>query len=78
MMRRALKCGLPLIASEVDRHAANRDPRAPISKNFDPKPDPKRTIAGGDLVHESVMPRGHADGKDHNDPPPGHPVATDE
>jgi uncharacterized protein (DUF2235 family) len=77
MLRRGLSCGLPIDLSDVTRHESNRDPLAPISKNFDPKADPRREIAKSDFVHVSVAPRGHADGKEHNDPPPECKVATD-
>jgi hypothetical protein len=47
------------------------DPAAAISKNFDPYPDPQRTILSGDCVHESVTPRGTMGGVVHLDPPAG-------
>jgi len=78
MLRRAQRCGLPIDPNDLATHQKLRDPRAPVSKNFDPKKDPAREVPKSDLVHESVTPRGHANGKDHNDPPVGMKVATDE
>jgi uncharacterized protein (DUF2235 family) len=77
MLRRAQRYGLPIDPAEFARHVGLRDSRAPISKNFDPVKDEKRVLASTDLVHESVTPRGRADGKEHNDPLPGMPTAGD-
>ncbi|MBS0150271.1 MAG: DUF2235 domain-containing protein [Nitrospira sp.] len=71
MLRRAEKSGLPVDEAKLQAHVASCDPEAPISKNFDPKKDPQRTILPGDCVHESVKPRGNQGGNTHNDPPPG-------
>lgn len=78
MLSRAQRCGLPIDADDLADHKKRRDPRAPISKNFDPIKDPKREVPKTDLVHASVTPRGRANGRDHNDPPPGMKVATDD
>ncbi len=67
--------GLPVDETKLQAHEALCDAAAPISKNFDPKKDPQRTINPGDLVHESVKPRGRSGGKEHNDPPPGVRIA---
>lgn len=77
MLRRAQGCGLPIDTRDISTHEARRDARASISKNFDPVKDPKREVLVTDLVHESVNPRGRADGREHNDPLPTMKVATD-
>lgn len=77
MLRRALASGLPIDQAELARFEALRDPDAPISKNFDPKLDPQREVTVDDVIHESVKPRGRANGKEHNDPPAGLKVAGD-
>lgn len=71
IMRRAIDIGVPLDALEFKRYTDLKDFKAPISKNFDPKKDPARSIESTDLVHETVYPRGIVDGKEHNDPPAG-------
>lgn len=77
MMKRALRCGLPIDPNELAVHQKLCDPRAYISTNFDPVMDARRVALATDLVHESVHSRGRADGRDHNDPLPGMKVATD-
>jgi hypothetical protein len=77
MLKRAQHCELSIDSSDLAAYAALRDPRAPISKNFDPVKDPKRKVPKTDLVHESVTPRGRANGREHNDPPAGMKVASD-
>jgi len=77
MLCRAQRCGLPVDPVGLAAHEQLRDPRAPISKNFDPIKDPKRDVPNTDLVHASVTPRGHANGREHNDPPVGMTVAAD-
>lgn len=77
MLCRAQRCGLPIDPDGLAAYKQLRDPRAPISKNFDPVKDPKRDVLNTDLVHASVTPRGRANGRDHNDPPVGIKVATD-
>lgn len=71
MLRRARENGLPIADAKLERYAARCDAEAPISKDFDPKLDPPRRVAPGDAVHETVRPRGHAGGREHNDPPAG-------
>jgi len=75
MLRRAKEVGLPVDEAKLQAHEALCDAAAPISKNFDPKKDPQRTINPGDFVHESVKARGRSGGKEHNDPPPGVRIA---
>lgn len=75
MLRRARDDGLPIDGAKIGKHEASRNPDAPISKNFDPKLDPPRSILQGDTVHESVRPRGKVGGKEHNDPLPGMAIA---
>ena len=77
MLCRAQRCGLPIDADGLAAYKQLRDPRAPISKNFDPKADPPRRIETTDAVHESVQARGNTGGREHNDPPVGLKVATD-
>jgi uncharacterized protein (DUF2235 family) len=77
MMKRAQRCGLPIDPNDLAGHQKLCDPRAAISANFDPVLDPRRVALAADIVHESVHARGRADGRDHNDPPPGMKVATD-
>lgn len=50
---------------------------APISKNFDPKLDPRRKIPSGDPVRAAVQPRGESGGRHHNDPPAGLRVVSE-
>ena len=69
MLRRAKEAGLPVDSERLTRYVSCCDPAALISKNFDPYPDPQRTILSGDCVHESVAPRGNAGGVVHLDPP---------
>ena len=76
MLRRAIDSGLPIDTAELGRFEALQDPEAPISKNFDPKKDPARTIDPSDAVHASVQPRGNAGGREHNDPPSGLKVVS--
>lgn len=78
MLKRAQRTGLPIDPKAVAKHEKLRKPDAAISKNFDPKLDPKRKVPKTDLVHESVQPRGNAGGREHNDPPAGMKVATDD
>lgn len=78
MLKRAQRCGLPIDQGDLAAHAQLRNPSAEISKNLDPVKDPKRQIPATDLIHESVTPRGQTGGRDHNDPPAGMKVATDE
>jgi uncharacterized protein (DUF2235 family) len=77
MLRRAKEKGLPVDDERLARYLACCDSTATISKNFDPCPDPQRTILSGDLVHESVTPRGNAGGLTHLDPPPGYALVRD-
>lgn len=76
MLRRAIDSGLPIDTAELGRFEALQDPEAPISKNFDPKKDPARTIDPSDAVHASVQPRGKTGGREHNDPPSGLKVVS--
>lgn len=69
MLRRAKEAGLPVDEAKLHAHEALCNPDAPISKNFDPKQDPQRTINSGDCVYESVRARGHSGGMVYNDPP---------
>ncbi|MDH5669045.1 MAG: DUF2235 domain-containing protein [Nitrospira sp.] len=69
MLRRAKETGLPVVEAKLKEREAMCDPKAPISKTFDPIKDPQRTINATDVVHESVTPRGQAGGIAHNDPP---------
>jgi uncharacterized protein (DUF2235 family) len=69
MLRRAKEAGLPVDEEKLQQYALLCDPDAMVSKNFDPKTDPHRTIKPGDFVHESVKPRGQGGGRVHNDPP---------
>ncbi len=71
MLRRAQECGLPVDKERLARYVSCCDAAASISKNFDPIPDPQRTILPGDCVHESVTPRGQVGGLVHLDPPAG-------
>jgi uncharacterized protein (DUF2235 family) len=71
MLRRAGESGLPVAPDRLAHHVSCCDPAASISKNFDPYPDPQRTILPGDCVHESVTPRGNAGDLVHLDPPSG-------
>ncbi len=57
--------------AKLKTHEALRNPDAVVSKSFDPKKDPQRTINPGDFVHETVKARGHLGGRVHNDPPSG-------
>lgn len=75
MLRRAREAGLPISDAKLEQFAARCNAGAEISKNFDPKLDPPRRVAQGDAVHETVQPRGHAGGREHNDPPAGVVVA---
>lgn len=77
MLANAKLNGLPIDSVKFAGYATQRDANAAISKNFDPKADPKRSIGARDLVHESVKPRGNSNGKDHNDPPASCVVARD-
>ncbi|MBS0154153.1 MAG: DUF2235 domain-containing protein [Nitrospira sp.] len=69
MLRRAKEAGLPLVEEKLREHEALCNADAAVSKNFDPKKDPQRTINSGDFVHESVKVRGQLGGRIHNDPP---------
>lgn len=69
MLANAKLNGLPIDSVKFASYSTMRESKAPISKNFDPKADPKRSIGARDLVHESVKARGNANGTDHNDPP---------
>jgi uncharacterized protein (DUF2235 family) len=71
MLRRARENGLPIAEAKLREHAALCNADAPVSKNLDLIPDPQRSIAQSDFVHESVRPRGNAGGMQHNDPPAG-------
>jgi len=75
MLRRAKESGLPVVEAKLKEREAMCDPKALISKNFDPIKDPQRTVNPTDVVHESVTARGHAGGTVHNDPPPGVAIA---
>jgi len=71
MMRRAMDAGVPISEDGLRHHEALRNEDGIISKNFDPKADPARTIEADDVIHASVKPRGNRDGRFHNDPPEG-------
>ncbi len=71
MLRRAKETGLPVDEAKLKAHEALRNPDAVVSKSFDPKEDPQRTINPGDFVHETVKARGHLGGRVHNDPSSG-------
>jgi len=75
MLRRAKETGLPVDEEKLTHYESMCDPDAIVSKNFDPKKDPQRTINPGDFIHESVKPRGHVGGRIHNDPPAGVRIA---
>lgn len=75
MLRRAKEAGLPVDEEKLKHYESMCDPEAVVSKNFDPKKDPQRTINPGDFVHESVKARGHVGGRVHNDPPSGVRIA---
>jgi uncharacterized protein (DUF2235 family) len=75
MLRCAREAGLPIAEATIEQHEARCNADAPISKNFDPKLDPPRKLAQSDAVHETVRPRGHAGGREHNDPLPGMVIA---
>jgi uncharacterized protein (DUF2235 family) len=77
MLANAKLNGLPIDSATFANYSTLRDANAPVSRNFDPKADPKRVIGAQDMVHESVRPRGNAGGKEHNDPPAGCRIATD-
>lgn len=77
MLRRARENDLPIAEAKINEYKALCDIGAPISKNFDPKLDPVRSIAPSDTVHESVKPRANAGGITHNDPPPELIIARD-
>ena len=76
MLQHAKAHGLPVVEERLKKYSALCDPQAPISKNFDPKVDPARTIQPGDAVHSSVQPRGRVGGKDHNNPPTGMTIVS--
>ena len=71
MLRRAQEACLSIPTVKVLEAKKVCQPDAPISENLDPEKDPLRKIAPGDLVHESVKPRGHQNGMAHNGPPAG-------
>lgn len=75
MLRRAREAGLPIPKMAITQRELRCDADAPIFKNFDPKLDPARRVTQGDAVHETVRARGHADGREHNDPPTGVVIA---
>ena len=75
MLRRAKETGLPVVEAKLKEHEALCDPKAAISKTFDPIKDPQRTINPNDVVHESVTARGHVGRIVHNDPPSGVTIA---
>ena len=77
MICRAQATGLQFNADKVAQHKARRDPNAKVSKNFDPKADPKRKLRADDAVHALVTRRGSANGCDHNDPVPDMRVVAD-
>ena len=77
MLANAKLNGLPIDSAKFASFSAQRDGDAKISKNFDPKADAKRTVGERDLVHQSVKPRGTANGTAHNDPPASCVVAQD-
>ena len=77
MLKRALRCGLPIDPKAVEAHARLCDAQAPVSANFDPVLDVKRVILATDLVHESVRARGIVNGREHTDPPRELKIAGD-
>jgi uncharacterized protein (DUF2235 family) len=77
MLANAKREGLPIDAVKFANFSISRDVDAQISKNLDPKADPKRTVGAGDSVHESVKPRGDVGGCEHNDPPMGCVIVRD-
>lgn len=54
MLRRAKEAGLPIVEDKLKHHELMCDPGAVVSKSFDPKKDPQRTINPANFVHESV------------------------
>lgn len=77
MLANAKLNGLPIDSAKLASYSTQRDGNAAISKNFDPKADPKRVVGERDLVHESVKARGSVNGSDHNDPPASCVIAKD-
>jgi uncharacterized protein (DUF2235 family) len=77
MLPRAKENGLPISEQALRHHEALRNADATISKNLDPKPDPRRKIGPNDTVHESVKNRLNTGGIEHNNPPLGLKMARD-
>ena len=74
MYKRAISCGLPIPAAELQRRQAQMNPSTKISENsFDPIKDPYRPIPWTDVVHNSVTMRAGA-----NNPPRGLKVVDDD
>ena len=77
MLANAKRDGLPIDAIKFAHCSTQRAADAAISKNLDPKADPKRAVDASDSVHESVQPRGNAGGREHNDPTTGCRIVRD-
>ncbi|GAB4273411.1 MAG: hypothetical protein Kow0092_28730 [Deferrisomatales bacterium] len=57
MLEQGRRCGLPISQGAIQLVAAAADPLAPISRNFDPIPNPSRDVAPEDRFHPTAVSR---------------------